>query len=964
MTTILLVVACAGPPGVDFQRDIAPLIAKRCLECHSGADPRGKLDLSRKASALEVITPGKPGASGLFRRVRDGKMPPKKPLPEEERELLRRWIEAGAPWHGDIDPFRATTDHRAGHDWWSLQPVRRPALPRVKNASWCRNPIDRFLLARLEEVGLPPSPEAGRRELLRRLSYGLTGLPPTPEAVEELMRDPRPDAVERAVERLLASPAFGEKWARHWLDVARYGESDGFERDLPRYNAWPYRDWVARAFNADLPYTQFARLQLAGDVLHPGDPEALAATGLLTAGPHDIVIPVAENMRNAMRQDELEDITGTVAQAFLGLTFHCARCHDHKFDPVSQKDYYRLASALSGVGHGERALPDARRESQLAQARKSRADAEAALEALEAPARKAVLARAGKPDTAPEPLLAWDFTREADPEGLKGGARRDEKGLHLDGKGAYFASPPLPVSLREKTIQAWVRPANLTQRGGGVLSVQTLDGQYFDAIVLGEQELGRWMAGSNGFARTRSFGGPAEVKAALTHVAITYATDGTVTCYRDGRPYGKPYRTTVQAFEAGKAQVVFGLRHSPAGGNRMLAGTITRAMLHPRALTQAEVAACAGHRPVLASELLAELSPAQREEHQRLNAALAKLRSEEAKLSKAATRKVFANTPVPPGVTRLLLRGDVRTPGELVGPDVPDTLARYLPPTGLKPNAPEGQRRVALADWVASEKSPLFARVMANRLWHHHFGRGLVESPSDLGFNGGKPSHPELLDWLASELVSSGWSLKHLHRLIVTSAAYRQASRPRPEAVARDAESRLLWRYPPRRLDAEELRDGMLAISGALDREVGGPPYLDFKTYFFKGTQFYDPLEDHGRRRSLYRMWARGGRSPFLDTFDCPDPSASTPRRQATVTPLQALSLMNNPLVFHLAGEMAARIRREAGTGEEVERAFRLAYQRPPTEPERRLVGQFLDRHGLEALCRVLFNSAEMSWLE
>jgi len=264
---------------------------------------------------------------------------------------------------------------------------------------------------------------------------------------------------------------------------------------------------------------------------------------------------------------------------------------------------------------------------------------------------------------------------------------------------------------------------------------------------------------------------------------------------------------------------------------------------------------------------------------------------------------------------------------------------------------------------VTSRDNPLFARVIVNRLWHHHFGVGLVETPSDLGFNGGRPSHPELLDWLAAELVEAGWSLKHVHRLIVDSATYRQSSRPRPEATAKDADNRLLWRRTPARLEAEAMRDAMLSVAGVLEAEVGGPPYLDFKTYFFKGTQFYDPLEDAGRRRSLYRMWARGGRSPFLDTFDCPDPSASTPRRQATTTPLQALSLLNNGLVFALSGEMAARLRREA-RGDEIRRAFDLAYQRRPTAAEMRLVGAFVERHGLDALCRVLFNSAEFSQVD
>ncbi|MBY0230569.1 MAG: DUF1553 domain-containing protein, partial [Gemmataceae bacterium] len=330
---------------------------------------------------------------------------------------------------------------------------------------------------------------------------------------------------------------------------------------------------------------------------------------------------------------------------------------------------------------------------------------------------------------------------------------------------------------------------------------------------------------------------------------------------------------------------------------------------------------------------------------------------EEARLATTASAKMYAVVPGKPGASRLLARGDVTMPGETVSAEVPGTLERWLGKTRLKPDAAEGERRKALAAWIADRRNPLFARVMANRLWHHHFGTGLVDTPSDFGFNGGKPSHPELLDWLAAELMED-WSLKRLHRLIVTSRAYRQSSAIRKEAMARDADNRLVWRKTPARLEAEGIRDAMLAVSGALDRRMGGKPYLDFKTFFFKGTQFYEPLDQEGpafRRRSLYRMWARGGRSPFLDTFDCPDPSAATPKRQATTTPLQALALLNNAQVFDLAAEMAGR----AGT--DVGQAWRLAYQRDPTEKERALAEPFAKRNGMAALCRVLFNSGEFS---
>jgi hypothetical protein len=967
----------AARPGVtDFDRDVAPLLARRCLDCHSGSEPKGGLDLSRRKAALAAVVRGKPDDSLLWQRVRDAEMPPKKPLPEAERAVLRAWIAAGAPWGADpIDPFRVTTATRAGYDWWALQSPGRQAVPAVRGALLASNPIDRFLLARLQARGLSFSPEADRRTLIRRLHFDLIGLPPTPEEVDRFVADARPDAYERLVDALLASPAFGERWARHWLDVARFGESDGFERDLPRPAAWPYRDWVINALNRDLPYDEFARLQLAGDALRPDDPEAVTATGFLVAGPHDIVIPVGEVMRATMRQDELEDITATVGQTFLGLTVHCARCHDHKFDPISQKDYYRLAAALAGVAHSERPLPSpaAKAIPPLA-ARVERLRRE--LDAIEEPVRRRLLAAMHRAKVVgPRPIAEWDFgVGLEDRVGklhakLHGGARQGRDGLVLDGRSAFAATPPLAKDLTAKTLEVWVRLDGLAQRGGAAMSVQTPDGRFFDAVVFGEREPGRWMAGSDNFTRTQSFGGTAEKEAEkkVTHIAITWDEEGAVAAFRDGRPYGMAYTVTDPfTFRAKGAQVVFGLRHAPAGGNRLLSGVIRRARLYDRALLPAEVAASAGAPQVPPEEVLPELSAADRERHGKLTAEREALEERIARLGKESGRKVYAALSVQPApIAHLLIRGSVTAKREVVAPEVPAALAGRLPPTGQKPDAPELQRRLALARWITHTDNPLFARVIVNRLWQHHFGTGIVVTPNDFGFNGGRPSHPELLDFLAGELIRGGWSLKKLHRLMVLSAAYRQSSRQRPEAAKVDADNRLLWRKAPLRLEAEAVRDAVLAISGQLDRRMGGPSYLDFRTYFFSGTQFYDPIDQVGpafTRRSLYRMGARGGRNPFLDTFDCPDPSTTTPRRAVTTTPLQALTLFNNAMVLHAAEQFAVRLRREAGeeAATQVRRAFRLAFGRAPEERELALVVPFVHRHGLEAFCRVLLNSNEM----
>jgi hypothetical protein len=957
--------AIGGPP--DFDTQVAPLLASYCTDCHSGAKPKGKLDLTRKAGAAGAIAPGKPDDSSLWQRVAAGEMPPKKPLPAAEQKLLKEWIAAGAKWGTDpIDPFAISTGTRAGRDWWSLQPVTRPKVPAGANA------IDHFVRAKLNERGIKPSPEADRRTLIRRLYFDLTGLPPTPEDVERFVTDAAPDAYEKLVDKLLASPHYGERWARHWLDVVRYGETDGFERNAPRPNAWHYRDWVIRALNADLPYDRFAKLQLAGDVLHPDDPDAVRATGFLVAGVHNTVLG-NDMMRAVARQDELEDIVGAVAQTYLGLTANCARCHDHKFDPIPQADFYRLQAALAGVGFGERAVPDAKLAVAIAELQQRLDATRKELAVIEDPARRAVLADKGlaKGTNAPSPVAAWDFrTGPNDLVGklhaeAVGGAKLTPDGASFDGKTGLFRTPPLPFDLAAKTLEAWVKPDPLTQRGGGVISVQTPDGATFDAIVFAENEPRRWMAGSNFFARTRPFGGPDETATEFVHVAISYAADGTITAYRDGKPYGKSYVSKLQPFARDKAVVVFGCRHLPAGGNKMFSGTVRAARLYDTALSAEQVGASfAAGGFVTDAELDAKLDAKQRatradalKRRDMLIADIANLRS------RAATAKAYANVPGTPGAVRVLARGDLNLPGAVVRPAGISAVRGASADFGLAADAPDADRRRALAEWIASPRNPLLARVIVNRLWHYHFGVGLVETPNDFGFNGGVPSHPELLDWLAAELVERKFSLKALHRLIVTSATYRQASAPRKDALAKDADNRLLWRFRPHRLEGEAVRDAMLGVSGLLNPEIGGPGFSDYKERNFNGTAYFEPFDPVGpefHRRSVYRFTPRGANPGLLDAFDCPDPAAAAPRRAVTTTPLQALTLWNNGFALRAADAFAARVTKEAaGADAQIRRAWQLAYGRAPTAEEAKLAAKLVADHGLKALCRVLLNSNE-----
>ena len=989
---MLGLVAVAGLTRADnpdrtsaFDREVGPILARRCLDCHSGAEPKGKLDLSSKRSAFKggengpAIVPGNLVESLLWEHVAADEMPPKKPLPAAEKAVLKLWIESGAAWGTDpIDPYSATSDRRAGRDWWAFQPITKSSIPIPKSTSTVLNPIDAFLLERLEAKGLRASPPSARRSLIRRLSFDVLGLPPNPERVEAFVSESGSDAYERLVDELLASPEYGVRWARLWLDLARFGESNGFEFDEFRPSAWPYRDWVVNALNRNLPFDEFARLQLAGDVIHPDDPEAIEATGFLVAGAYDSVGQAQQSqaMRKVVRQDEIEDVISAVGQTFLGLTIHCARCHDHKFDPIRQTEYYQLSAALAGVRHGERDLSSIDSATQASRHRIAALSAK--ITAIEAPVRKRLSSGNTHTNISPTPFARWDFDRDAEDRAgslhaeLQGKARLGSEGLVVDGESGFALSVPLTKDITAKTLEAWVHLDNLNQRGGGVIGLISPDGGSFDSIVFAEREPGRWMAGTEGFVRTKSFETTAESDAArrAVHLAIVTSADGTVTGYRDGHPLGTAYKTAAPpTYAAGQARVIFGMRHgTSAGGNRMLAGKILRARLYDRALNAEEIAASAsGTDTVKSSAVVAALSSEERMERTRL---LAEIEAEK-KSPASRGRRGYAVTPRSVEPTHVLIRGNTSTPGAAVSAGGVSSLSGVSADFGLPSNAPEGERRIRLARWITDPKNPLTPRVIVNRLWQAHFGAGLVETPSDFGFNGGHPSHPELLDWLASEFVASGWNLKALHRRIVMSQAYRQSSKLNPDGLRADASDRLLWRKAPMRLEAEMVRDAMLSVSGVLNLGQGGPGFREFAMERAAGTAaiMYVPIEPDGSetdRRTLYRSWARGGRSGFLDAFDCPDPSTVSPKRAATTTPLQALALLNNALTLRLADRFSERLKREAGDDprRQVERAYHLAFGRAPDDAETEAATAVVQKHGAAALARAIFNSNEFLYVD
>ena len=858
--------------------DPLAVLTNRCLSCHNPKSKISTLDLSTRESALKGGAKGpafKPGSSAeslLIERIRLNQMPPTAPLPQSERDALRHWIDAGAPWTAAIE------QKRAGPDWWSLQ-----SLP----SSFSHASIDQWIKS---------SEPASRRTLIRRVTFDLTGLPPSPEEIDRFLNDASSTAYDRLLDRLLSSPHYGERWARHWLDIVRFSESEGFERDLLREHAWPFRDYVVQSFNQDKSYLQFAREQIAGDVLEPVTHDGIVATGFLVAGPTDAVglTSAVAREREAVREDQLEELVAAVSQTFLGITVNCARCHDHKFDPVPQRDYYRMRAAFSGVWQpfvdpdSIDLLPGAR------------------------------------------PILP---TSESQAAALRQRIRELEE-MSQSRFTTKRVTSPLDRDVTEKTLEAWITVRSLPTTATPVLILRNRSGfrgASLDGIQYAAGKTKQWENQSTARFRSAPANGPEETAVAgdRLHLAITYSADGTIRLYRNGKPYGSPYKP-----DAGNAQ---GRLQTYFAGDAVieLAGSkffeLLEGRLHREALTPDQIGKSYAAGPPTPT-VDPEADPQ-----------IATLRKQLDSLP--APHKAFAVAPRAAEITHVLGRGDIANKGEVVSPAGLSILNGDL---GLSPDASDAERRRKMAGWIASEANPLFARAIVNRVWYYHFGAGLAENPSDLGFNGGKPNHPELLDWLASEFIRSGWSLKKLHKLILTSAAYRQS-----------------WRDSPRRLEGEAVRDAMLAASGVLDTRLGGPGFRPFTVKSLGGSYSkYEPrdsAEPDLQRRTVYRMNANTGGDPMLESLDCPVPSVRTPKRPNTTTPLQALSLMNSALAVRLSKAFAARLEREAPDADSrIRRAFHLAFGRDPL-PSELSSSRTL---ALETLCWGLFNASEFLYVD
>jgi len=965
--SLLLSAACLSA-AVDFDREIRPILQDRCVECHGPKKVKANLRLDARPHAFKggesgpAFVAGDPSKSPVYERItttdEDLKMPPKgEPLTAAQVEKVRQWIAEGAVWpENDVDRA-ALRDPRLDH--WSVLPVRKD-FGSAKS-------VDDFVSARLKADGLRLSPEADRRTLIRRLAFDLHGLPPAAERVEAFVRDESPDAYARLVDELLASPRYGERWARHWLDIAHYADTHGFERDQLRPNAWRYRDYVIASLNADKPYDRFLSEQIAGDVIRPQDPDAIVATGFLAAGPWDFVGQVetkSDVLKRAARAGDLDDMVTQVMTSAMAVTMNCARCHDHKLDPITQREYYGLWAVFAGVKREDRHVDP----KEQAAYEREKASFEKRLTEL-----RSDIARLSGEGFALASLL---------PEGT--GIDRSNGELTKKEQ-AYLKD------LRANVLQK-------VTKAPGVLGVFLPDGKA--DIRVDERTVLKGLPKTSGHAWDTIANRPINAQRSTKLDGVDYAAKGRtllglhanggitfdlarireVSGLREARLTGMVGFGATEAAAETKADITVFVDEQIKFQRLKLRKKETVALDVPipaDARTLTVVATDGGDG--IGSDLLfigdPRLEPAAAES--KLTAADAeRLRSlrAHAKETDAAIKRlkpptmVYAAAPqkeVP--VIKVNRRGNPEDLGEEVTPTAFGWV-RHAPPAFGGSDRPEGERRRALAEWITHPENPLTRRVIVNRLWHHHFGQGLVTTPSDFGLGGDRPSHPELLDWLAEELLRNDWRLKPVHRLIVMSATYRQSSLTQdPKAAALDSSNRLLWRQNPRRLDAESLRDAVLAVSGKLDLAMGGPGYKDFD-YVEAYAPIYNyvsPDKPELWRRSVYRFVVRTTPHAFMSALDCPDPANLTPARSRTTTALQALALSNNEFMLRQSRHLATRVENEGGPGAAgVDRAFALAFQRAPTRTERQTAVALVNEQGLFALCRALLNANEFTYLD
>lgn len=1051
-----LLISSTNAIAVDFEKEIEPAFKMHCWDCHGPDEQESQLRLDRLANLLSggnsgepAVVPGKPDASYLLKLIRHEEpgtaMPPDGKLSKEQIASIEQWIRDGAKTPVRYGPAKAKAD--LSH--WAFQPIRETPS----------SGIDEFIRKKLASSSLQMSPQAEKRILIRRLYLVMLGLPPSPERVERFINDTSKSAWTNLVDEVLASPHYGERWATFWLDLVRFGETHGFETNRERPHAWRYRDWVIHSLNEDKPFDQFVKEQIAGDALN-----APVATGFLVAGPYDLVKGQDPKLGLMQRMNELDDMINTTGTAFLGLTTGCARCHSHKFDPISQRDYYAMQAVFAGVRHGDRQLPptpDTLKElkaidQQIAELTEKlkpfkRTEAPAAIVLDESRAKHFVKPRGtakhaavpantfgnqhytwwtnepGKVFASYQPQVRGDYrvwlswgsgfhTHCKDARYVIRSASGDEEiaqvnqRLPANGKGQVDQVPRWsdfydagihtlapddeiliiggdegtamtadvvvlqPVSNLEKAtaslpqLRQPVRPTINSEEFPvrEALFVRfTIHKSNQSQACIDELEIfsnGNNVALASAGAKATSSGDFVHPKHKLEHI-------------NDGL-YGNPHSWITSKPTGGWVQIEF---PEPKEIDRIVWARDREGQFADRLAIdyrietalkegQWEIVATSDDRLTPGKTTSAnDVYDFRRHDNKRAEQGkhwlkqLTSARQQKEQLSKSET--AYAGTFSQPGPTHRLYRGEPDAKREQVTPGSIDAFASL----NLKTDSPEQKRRLAFANWIASKENPLTARVIVNRIWQFHFGTGIVDTPSDFGRNGAIPTHPELLDWLAKDLITHNWSLKHIHRRILMSETWQQSNRPNSNAMKIDATSRLLWRFPQRRMEAEAIRDSILSVTGVLDlQKSGGPGFSPFEVEL-ENVRHYHAKTTFGPedfRRMVYMTKVRQEREHVFGAFDCPDSSMAVPKRSRSTTPLQALNLLNSQFIMQQADLFATRLSKESNSrNDQIRRAWQLCYQRNPTQEETADSHTFIETHGLTQFSRALLNTNEFVFI-
>ena len=977
MRLLALIMFAAVPAfAVDFVREVQPIFKQHCYECHGAKKQKNDYRLDIKAVALAGgedhapnIVPGKSAESPLFRFVSgaDDKitMPPKSKLSSAEVDVIKRWIDEGAVWPEGADA--AKVEDRM--DWWSFKPLAK------KDGN-----IDDFIRAKLTEHGLKPAPEADVRTLIRRLYFDLTGLPPSPAEVERYALLP----YEKLVDDLLASPRYGERWARHWLDLVHYGETHGYDKDKPRMNAWPYRDYVIRALNSDKAYARFIEEQIAGDVLHPGSTDGITALGFISAGPWDYIghaeVPESKLDGKIARHLDRDDMVQNTMGAFCSLTVGCAQCHYHKFDPISQEDYYSLQAVFAAIDRTDvNYYPDDASMQRFVGLEQQRQKIAASITALEEPLKK----QAGEAYTA----LSKRIDGAAEKASSTNPNVKPDFGYHsaiaMEQDTVKWVQVDLGKSVEIQRIVLKPCYDDFGGIGGGFGFPVRFKVEASDDLTFKTGVTLIWRKHDATFMN--DFKNP----------GLTPFETGTA---GDDGAIGRYVRVTAVKLAERKSDYILALSEmevfADKNGPNLAAGRPVTALdsieaaprwqkenltdgIAPEARTQEDKQRLIKERDAL---MLAQADAATRQQLNDMRKQRGVIEAEIGKLPKPG--KVYAgaihtgtgafkgtgNEGGKPRVIQVLKRGDIKQPAKEVGPQSIVALSEAFHDEYHFAGEGESARRAALANWITNKNNVLTWRSIVNRVWQYHFGRGLVDTANDFGRMGGRPSHPELLDWLAITFRDDlGGSLKRLHKLIVMSDTYRQSS---DKAEPVDANNVFLSHQNRRKLDAESIRDSILAVSGKLDLSMGGPSFQDFVIEKPQHSphyeyQLHDPEDPKSWRRSIYRFIVRSQQQPFMTTLDCADPSMRVEKRNESLSPLQALAMMNNGLVVAMAKHFAERVtKEEQGLEAQTRHAFVLALSRSPTADEIAPLVEYAKREGLENTCRVILNLNEFSFVD